>query len=59
MANKEPYCYTKLVEPDAFRLIVLYPSAALSAPIEASLINGTLFEYDNSLSDHYTALPYV
>jgi len=50
---------TKLVEPGAFRLIILHPSAKLRDPLHASLIKCNLSSYDNDIVDHYIALSYV
>lgn len=59
MPLDELYQHHKLVEPDAFRLILLEPSSELSNPIQCSLITTTLLEYDNNVVYHYIALSYV
>jgi hypothetical protein len=59
MSPDELYQHHKLVEPDAFRLILLDPSSELSNPIQCSLITTTLLEYDNNVVYHYIALSYV
>ncbi|TVY73539.1 Heterokaryon incompatibility protein 6 OR allele [Lachnellula suecica] len=53
------YQYTKLINRDAIRLIILQPSENLLDPIRGSLIITTLSEYDTSVSDHYIAISYV
>jgi Heterokaryon incompatibility protein (HET) len=59
MDNQERYHYTKLTNPDSFRLILLQPSPTLTAPLKCSLLISTLLEYDEDVIDHYTALSYV
>lgn len=59
MALQNYYEYTELVQPDAFRIILLQPSTVLASPIQCTLVTTTLLEYDNDIVDHYTALSYV
>jgi hypothetical protein len=53
------YRYSKIVEPGVIRLIALRPSPDIEAPIQCSVIHGTLAEYDYDVVDHYVALSYV
>jgi hypothetical protein len=50
------YEYTALVQPDAFRIILLQPSDVLASPVQCALVTTTLLEYDNDIVDHFTAL---
>jgi hypothetical protein len=59
MNNQERYHYTKLTNPDSFRLILLEPSPTLTAPLQCSLLFSTLLDYDEDIIDYYTALSYV
>jgi hypothetical protein len=59
MDNRELYHYTKLTNPDSFRLILLEPSLTPTAPLQCGLLISTLLEYDEDIIDHYTALSYV
>jgi hypothetical protein len=54
-----PYAFTPLCDVDAIRLIVLYPSPELDAPLEIDLINTTLVDFDNDIADSYIALSYA
>jgi hypothetical protein len=59
MNNHKRYHYTKLINPDSFRLVLLEPSATLTAPLQCSLFISTFLEYDLDIIDRYTALSYV
>lgn len=59
MEDIQQYQYTPLLEPDAFRIIVIHPALSIESPLSCSLIHSTLFHYDQSLIDHYIALSYV
>ncbi|THV47300.1 hypothetical protein BGAL_0321g00150 [Botrytis galanthina] len=59
MEDIQQYQYTPLLEPDAFRVIVIHPALSIESPLSCSLIYSTLFHYDQSLIDHYIALSYV
>jgi hypothetical protein len=59
MDNQGVYHYTKLTNPDSFRLILLEPSPIVIAPLQCSLLISTLLDYDEDIVDHYTALSYV
>ena len=53
------YQYTTLVEPHAFRLILLRPSPNLTSPLKLGLITSTFSQYDDDIVDHYIAFSYV
>jgi hypothetical protein len=53
------YRYTRIIEPGVIRLLALQPSPDIEAPIQCSVIHGTLAEYDHDVVDHYVALSYV
>jgi hypothetical protein len=54
MALQNCFEYTELVQPDAFRIIILLqPSTVLDSPIQCTLIATTLLKYDNDIVDHY------
>ncbi|KAJ8071690.1 hypothetical protein OCU04_002007 [Sclerotinia nivalis] len=57
--EKQQYKYSPLLEPDAIRVIIIQPSSLISSPLSCSLIHSTLFHYNESLLDYYTALSYV
>ncbi|KAF7919116.1 uncharacterized protein EAE98_009436 [Botrytis deweyae] len=59
MEDIQQYHYTPLLEPDAFRVIVIHPALSIESSLSCSLIHSTLFHYDQSLIDHYIALSYV
>ncbi|TGO58942.1 hypothetical protein BOTNAR_0172g00290 [Botryotinia narcissicola] len=59
MEDIQQYQYTALLEPDAFRIIVIHPALSIESPLSFSLIYSTLFHYDQSLIDHYISLSYV
>jgi hypothetical protein len=53
------YRYQTLIEPDAIRLIHLYPSPDLDSPLYCNLLSTSLTRCHNDLIDKYTALSYV
>jgi hypothetical protein len=53
------YQYTRLTEPDSFRLILLQPSPHLTAPLQLAILTATLSQYEDDILDHYVALSYV
>ncbi|KAF7919365.1 uncharacterized protein EAE97_011697 [Botrytis byssoidea] len=59
MEDIQQYQYTALLEPDAFRIIVIHHALSIESPLSCSLTYSTLFHYDQSLIDHYIALSYV
>lgn len=59
MECEQKYRYAPLLEPDAFRIIVLRPSPSISSPLACNLNYSTLSHYDNSVIDNYVALSYV
>ncbi|TGO07596.1 hypothetical protein BTUL_0261g00130 [Botrytis tulipae] len=59
MEDIQQYQYTPLLEPDAFRIIVIHPALSIESPLSCSLIHSTLFHYNQPLIDNYSALSYV
>jgi hypothetical protein len=59
IAMPDKYQYTRLTEPDTFRLILLQPSPHLTAPLQLSILTATLSQYEDDIVDHYVALSYV
>jgi len=53
------YQHSRLVEPDAFRLIILEPSLETTAPLDIAIITSKLSHYENDVLDCYIALSYV
>ncbi|GJC81529.1 heterokaryon incompatibility protein 6, OR allele [Colletotrichum liriopes] len=58
-AYQSQHGYEPLSSPDAFRLLLLEPSASRNAELRGSLLNTTLAACDYDLIDPYTALSYV
>ncbi|OHW96511.1 HET domain containing protein [Colletotrichum incanum] len=58
-AYQSQHGYEPLSSPDAFRLLLLEPSASRTAELRGSLLNTTLAACDYDLIDPYTALSYV
>ncbi|GKT50828.1 heterokaryon incompatibility protein 6, OR allele [Colletotrichum spaethianum] len=58
-AYQSQHRYEPLTSPDAFRLLLLEPSASRAAELRGSLLNTTLAACDYDLIDPYTALSYV
>ena len=52
------YRYSRIVKLGVIRLIALQPSPDI-APIQCSVIHGTLAEYNHDVVDHYVALSYA
>jgi hypothetical protein len=59
MTIPDKYLYTKLAEPDSFRLILLQPSPRLNAPQQLTIVTATLSQYEDDIVDHYVAVSYV
>ncbi|KAI9640589.1 hypothetical protein NHQ30_010888 [Ciborinia camelliae] len=59
METIQEYQYSPLLEPDAFRIIIVHPAALISEPLSCDLIHSTLFHYNESMIDHYISLSYV
>ncbi|KAF7893640.1 uncharacterized protein EAF02_001178 [Botrytis sinoallii] len=59
MEDIQQYQYTPLLEPDAFRIIVIHPALSIKSPLSCSLIHSTLFHYNQPVIDNYSALSYV
>jgi hypothetical protein len=59
MSIPDKYLYTKLAEPDYFRLILLQPSPRLTAPRQLTIVTATLSQYEDDIVDHYVAVSYV
>lgn len=59
MTKAEPYCYEKLTDIGAIRLIVLQPAVEPTAPLYCALISTNLCTCEYNLIDNYTALSYV
>jgi Heterokaryon incompatibility protein (HET) len=57
--DAQVFSYQPLIEPDAIRLIVLYPATHDSDELHCSLIHTTLSQCEDDIFDHYTALSYV
>jgi hypothetical protein len=57
--DADVYQYSRIIEPGVIRLIALQPPPDIEAPIQGSVIYGTLAEYDHDVVDHYVALSYV
>jgi hypothetical protein len=55
----DKYQYTRLTEPDSFRLILLQPSRHLTAPLQLAILTATLSQYEDNIVDHYVALSFV
>ncbi|KFA68513.1 hypothetical protein S40285_05394 [Stachybotrys chlorohalonatus IBT 40285] len=53
------YCYKKLVEADAIRLLHLEAAGNRDAPLRGQLVHTTLSEIDRDLIESFTALSYV
>ncbi|KAK8902277.1 hypothetical protein QC760_008788 [Botrytis cinerea] len=43
MEDVQQYQYTPLLEPDAFRIIVIHPALSIESPLSCSLIHSNLF----------------
>ncbi|KAF2501874.1 HET-domain-containing protein, partial [Lophium mytilinum] len=59
MGSQQLYQYPQLEGEDAIRLVVIQPSADLTAPIRCSIIQTLLLECEDDIADHYVALSYV
>ncbi|TGO27159.1 hypothetical protein BPAE_0046g00210 [Botrytis paeoniae] len=59
MEDIQQYQYTPLLEPDAFRVIVIHPALSIKSPLSCSLIHSTLVHYNQPLIDNHSALSYV
>lgn len=59
MEDAQQYQYTPLLEPDAFRIIVIHPALSIESPLSCSLIHSNLFHCNQPLIDNYSALSYV
>jgi hypothetical protein len=58
--TKQPmHEYKPLVEDDAIRVLLLYPSANVSAELKCAIEHITLSQYKKDLIKYYTALSYV
>jgi hypothetical protein len=55
----DQYQDTRLLEPDAFRLIVLQPFPQLTASQNITIITSTLSQYEDDITDCYITLSYV
>ncbi|CZR69412.1 uncharacterized protein PAC_19312 [Phialocephala subalpina] len=53
------YGYSPLLEDDAIRVLLLYPTADVSAELKCAIEHITLSQYKKDLINHYTALSYV
>lgn len=55
----DQYQDTRLLEPDAFRLIVLQPSPQLTASLDIVITPSTLSQCEGEIIDYYITLSYV
>jgi len=53
------YQYSKILDQDTIRLIILQPSQDPEAEVKCSLVQVSLEELEDDISEHYVALSYI